>query len=329
MTIPRMPRPLNEVISAIERANTVAIACHISPDGDTVGSALALRLGLMGLGKAVTLVCQDKIPDILHFLPGADQFCDPDDIAGPFDLLLCVDISDERRMGRCISLVGKAARTAQVDHHGTNTRYAQANAVDGAAPANALIVKELLERLGCPITADVALCLAVGLSTDTGHLVYGSTTPEAYRMMGEMIEHGADIAEAYRKLYRERPVRQVRLLAKALDTLTFHHGGDVTSLHLTHQDFLDCGALQEDAEIIVNYGLDILGVKMCVFARETGQGDVKLSLRAVAPHNVAQVALRFGGGGHAQAAGATVQTPLMETIEQVAAVMSEALERDA
>ncbi len=321
----RTTRPLDEVIGAIRDAKTIALCCHISPDGDTVGSALALRLGLEQLGKQTTLCCQDKIPDILAFLPGADRFCDPDKVEGPFDLLLCVDISDEKRMGRCISLVQKAAHTAQVDHHGTNTRYAQANAVDGSAPANAIIVRELLERLGCEITADMALCLAVGLSTDTGHLVYNSTTPEAYRMMGEMVEAGADIAEAYRRLYRERPVRQVRLLAKALDSLTFHHGGEVTSLHLTRQDFADCGALSEDAEIIVNYGLDIIGVKMCVFAREHGDG-VKLSLRSIAPYNVAQVALLFGGGGHAQAAGATVQMPLVETLRQVTAAMAQALE---
>ncbi len=321
------PRPLNNVIEAIRLAETVAIACHISPDGDTVGSALAMKLGLEQLGKRVTLVCQDKIPDILAFLPGSDLFRLPEDVQEHFDLLLCADISDEKRMGRCILLRDRCKAVAQVDHHGTNTRYADANAVDGGAPANVLIVRELLERLGCTVTAEMALCLAVGLSTDTGHLVYGSTTPEAYHMMGEMVEKGADIAEAYRKLYRERPVRQVKLLARALDTLTFYHGGDITSLHLTRQDFQDCGALSEDAEIIVNYGLDIIGVKMCVFAREAnGSGDVKLSLRAVAPHNVAQVATRLGGGGHAQAAGATVHMSLDETIRQVVAAMADSLE---
>jgi len=325
----RTMRTLDGVIEAIRAAKTVAIVCHISPDGDTVGSALAMRLGLLEMGKTVALYCQDKIPDVLRFLPGAECFRMPETADEPVDLLLCLDVSDEKRMGRCNALLAKAAHTAQIDHHGTNTCYCQENAVDGSAPANCLIVYELLQRLGCTVTADAALCLAVGLSTDTGHLVYNSTTPEAYRVMGELVEKGAPIAEAYRILYRERPPRQVALLAKALHSLTFHHEGTITSIRLTQQDFADCGALSEDAEIIVNYGLDIKGVRMCVFAREQADGSVKLSLRAVAPQRVSGVAQHFGGGGHAQAAGATVQLPLDEAIAQVVARMAEELEAGA
>ena len=322
----RMTRPLDGVMAAIRGAKSIAMVCHISPDGDTVGSVLALRLGLIEMDKQVTLYCQDKIPDILRFLPGAEGFRMPEEAEERYDLLLCVDVSDEKRMGRCNVLLARADRTAQVDHHGTNTCYCKENCVDGAAPANCLIIYELLQRLGCTITADVALCLAVGLSTDTGHLVYNSTTPEAYRVMGELVEAGAPIAEAYRRLYRERPPRQVALLAKALESLTFHEEGRITSIRLTWKDFADCGALPEDAEIIVNYGLDVLGVRMCVFAREQADGSIKLSLRAVAPHKVSGVAQSFGGGGHAQAAGATVQFSLQEAIERVVARMKEELE---
>ena len=323
----RTTRPLDGVIAAIHAAKSIALISHVSPDGDTVGSALALRLGLLEMGKRVALFCQDKIPDILRFLPGAEGFREPETAADEhFDLLLCVDISDEKRMGSCAALMARAEYTAQIDHHGTNTCYCEENVVDGSAPANALIIYELLTRMGCTVTAEAALCLAVGLSTDTGHLAYNSTTPEAYRVMGELVEAGAPIAEACRRLYRERPPRQVALLAKALDTLRFHHGGRITSIRLTRQDFADCGALPEDAEIIVNYGLDVLGVHMCVFARETAEAQVKLSLRAVAPHCVSGVAQSFGGGGHAQAAGATVQMTLDEAVRQVVARMAEELE---
>lgn len=325
----RTMRPLDGVMAAICAANSVALVCHISPDGDTVGSALAVRLGLLEMGKNVTLYCQDKIPEVLSFLPGAGLFRMPETADEPFDLLLCLDVSDEKRMGRCNELLANAAHTAQIDHHGTNTCYCQENAVDGSAPANCLIVYELLQRLGCTVTADAALCLAVGLSTDTGHLVYNSTTPEAFRVMGELVEKGAPIAEAYRRLYRERPPRQVALLAKALHSLTFHHEGAITSIRLTQKDFADCGALSEDAEIIVNYGLDVLGVRMCVFAREQADGSIKLSLRAIAPYQVSGVAQRFGGGGHAQAAGATVHCSLDDAIAQVVACMQEELEADA
>ena len=323
----RTTRPLDGVIAAIRRAQSIALVCHISPDGDTVGSALALRLCLKALGKDVALYCQDKIPDILGFLPGAGEFRLPQTARDRVELLLCLDVSDEKRMGACSALITLADVTAQVDHHGTNTNYCQHNCVDGGAPANCLIVYELLQRLGCTVTAEMALCLAVGLSTDTGHLTYNSTTPEAYRVMGELVEAGAPIAEAYRRLYRERPPRQVALLAKALESLTFHHGGRITSIRLTKKDFADCGAMPEDAEIIVNYGLDVKGVRMCVFAREQADGSVKLSLRSVEPCQVSGVAQAFGGGGHAQAAGATVQLLLDEAIRQVVACMQAELEK--
>ncbi len=322
-------RPLEPVMEAIRTAKSIALICHVSPDGDTIGSAMALRQGLLQLGRPITMFCQDPIPEYLSFLPGAEGFRLPENVAEDehFDLLLCVDVSDEKRMGRCAALWSRAKRTAQIDHHDTNTDFCEANCVDGDAPACALIAYELLERLGCRITPEIALCLAVALSTDTGHLVYNSTTPEAFHAMGELVEAGAPMAEAYRRLYRERPPRQVALLAKALETLTFHHEGKITSIQLNRKDFADCGALNEDAEIIVNYGLDVKGVRMCVFARETEAGIVKLSLRAVEPSKVSGVAQSFGGGGHAQAAGATVELPLDEAVRQVVARMKEELEQ--
>ncbi len=323
----RKPRPLDGVMNAIRMAQSIALVCHISPDGDTVGSALALRMGLMELGKKVTLYCQDKIPDVLCFLPGAEEFRVPEEAEEEVDLLLCVDVSDEKRMGRCKVLKRMARHTALIDHHPTNTRFCEVCMVDGTAPANCLIINELLWRMDCTITRDVALCLAVGLSTDTGNLTYKSTTPEAYRVMGDLLETGAPIADAYRHIYRSRPPRQVALLAKALESLTFHYDGRITSIRLTLKDFMDCGALPEDAEIIVNYGLDVRGVRMCVFGREQADGSTKMSLRALAPYQVSSVAQCFGGGGHAQAAGAMVNLPLDEAIAQVVARMQEELEQ--
>ena len=325
----RKMRPLEPVLEAIRSAKSIALLCHVSPDGDTIGSAMALRQGLLQLGRPITMFCQDPVPEYLTFLPGAEGFRLPENVAEGemFDLLLCVDVSDEKRMGTCAPLFARAKHTAQIDHHDTNTDFCEVNCVDGAAPACALVAYELLQRLGCTITPEIALCLAVALSTDTGHLAYASTTPEAYRVMGALVEAGAPMAEAYRRLYRERPPRQVALLARALESLRFYHDGQITSIMLTQKDFADCGARSEDAEIIVNYGLDVKGVRMCVFAREAKRGGVKLSLRAVAPHKVSGVAQCFGGGGHAQASGATVQLTLEEAVRQVVARMEEELEK--
>ncbi len=323
----RMKRPLDDILTVLRKARTIAMVCHVNPDGDTIGGALALRLGLIKMDKQISLFCQDKIPDNLCFLPGAEEFRMPEAAGQHYDLLLCLDVSDEKRMGRCSALRAQADVFAQVDHHGTNTRYGMVNCVDGTAPANCLIIYELLQRLGCEITTDVALCLAVGLSTDTGNLTYKSTTPEAYRVMGDLLETGAPIGEAYRRIYRERPPRQVALLARALESLTFHDEGRITSIRLSSKDFEACGALPEDANIIVNYGLDVLGVCMSVFGREQADGTVKLSLRSIDPYQVSGVAQHFGGGGHAQAAGASVQLPLDEAVRQAVECMKKELEK--
>lgn len=324
------PRPLDEVMEAIRRAKSFALVCHVNPDGDTIGSALALRQGLLQLGRPVTLFCQDKVPDDLIFLPGAEGFRLPENTAEGehFDLLMCVDVSDLTRMGRCSQLIDLADHTAQVDHHGTNPLFCEANCVDGSATACALVVKELLERLGCEITPEIAVCLYVALCTDSGQFSFPNTTAEAFYAMGDLMSAGLRHTDAHRRLYKERDPRQIRLLTAALNTLTFHHDGQIVSLKVTQADMRACNALPEHADTIVNVGLDMMGVKMCVFARETNTpGAVKCSLRAVAPHAINDVAVAFGGGGHAQASGCTLQLDVDEAIRQIVAKMAEKLEK--
>lgn len=320
-------RPLDKIIDAIRAAHTVALVSHVNPDGDTIGSTLALKNGLDKLGKKTAVFCQDKVPDNISFLKGVAEYRKPGDAADErFDLLICVDVADVRRMGDCAVLLERCAHTAQIDHHDTNPRYAEYNCVDAKAPATGLVSRELLDRLGVAVDADIAACLYVAISTDTGNYAYNSTSPEAFRVTAELLEAGLPLSQINRRLYRQRKMPQVLLMQKALSTLTFHHGGSITSMTLSRKDFADCGALAEHADTLVNYGLDILGVRMAVLARETNvPGEVKLSLRAVEPDNVSEVAKSFGGGGHAQAAGATVLGSLEEWVARCVAAMTEAM----
>lgn len=323
------PRPLDGVIEAISAAKTIALVCHVLPDGDTVGSALALRQGLMQLGRSVSVFCQDKIPDNLRGLSGVQVVRMPESLGEEeqFDLLLFTDVSDETRMGRCSLLMKHACHTAQVDHHGTNPNFCEANCVDGSAPACALVVKELLERLGCTLTREIASCLYVALCTDSGQFSFPNTTAEAFDAMGDLMRTGFDLAAAYRSIYREMDPRDLMLLGRALNSMTFYRDGQIVSMKVTAQDMQECNALAEHTEGIVQYGLYMKGVRMCVFARETEiAGNVKCSLRAVVPYAVDGIALSFSGGGHAQAAGCTIHLPIDEAIAQVVARMDEALE---
>ncbi|MCH5287028.1 MAG: bifunctional oligoribonuclease/PAP phosphatase NrnA [Christensenellaceae bacterium] len=321
-------RPMEEIIEAIHRAETVAVVSHVNPDGDTIGSALALKLGLDKLGKRTALFCQDRVPDRIAFLRDAGAYRRPENAGdGRYDLLICVDVADEHRMGRCQCLTERCARSIQIDHHGTNPNYAEMNCVDAKAPATALVIHELLERLSVPMDADIAACLYVAISTDTGNFAFASTNPETFRVMAELMEAGLPLSELNRRLYRQREIPQVLLTQRCLSSLTFHHGGDITTMTLSKQDFTDCGAMAEHADTLVNYGLDILGVRMTALLRETSvPGEVKLSLRAVEPASVSGVAKHFGGGGHAQASGATVKGSLDEWLPRCVEAMAKALE---
>ena len=220
----------------------------------------------------------------------------------------------------------RCARCVQIDHHGTNPGYCELNAVDGSASATALVARELIGDLGVQMNREISMCLYAAISTDTGNFAYSNTTAEAFHVMSELMDHGLPLSEMNRVLFLERDAAQVKLLQRALSTLTFHADGQVTSMTLTQKDFEECGALKEHADTIVNYGISIIGVKMAMLARETGEGTVKMSLRSLAPISVSGIAKSFGGGGHAQASGCTVDGPMEQAVAAVIKAMKEALD---
>ena len=318
-----LKRNPEKIAELIREAQTVAVVSHVNPDGDTVGSAAAMRLILTSLGKDVTLLCDGKVPDMLSFLPGQDLFRVPDGSEGPFDLMLAVDVSDEKRLGACASLIAKSKRTAQIDHHPTNPLYMEVNSVDGDAPATCVLIHEQMKTLGVPLTRDIAICLYTGISTDTGNFAFGSTNAEAFRIMGELMEHDLPLSKLNRILFRVKSREQTKLLGKALESLTFRGNGKIAVMKLTMADFEACSALSEHADTIVNYGLDTKKTEMALLARETEEGQIKFSLRAKEPCRVDGIAGQFGGGGHPQASGITMDGTLEEATERVLRAMEE------
>ena len=320
-----MKRNPEAVAELIREARTIAVVSHVNPDGDTIGCATAMRLGLKALGKDVTLFCDGKIPDDLGFLPGAADFRHPEGYEGSFDLMLSVDVSDERRLGSCAELKKISRRTAQIDHHPTNPLFMEVNSVDVHAPAACLMIREQLRVLGVELTTDIAKCLYTGISTDTGNFAFAATNAECFEVMAELMRAGLPLAELNRILFRVRSRPQALLIGKALGKLRFRGDGKIAVMLLTMQDFRDCGALSEHADTLVNFGLDTAGTEMALLGRETGDGKVKFSLRAREPMAINDVAQLFGGGGHPQASGITMEGTLEETAERVLAAMEKKL----
>lgn len=314
------------VARLIREARTVAVCSHINPDGDTLSCAAAVRLALLKLGKEVSLFCDGKVPDQLSFLPGIDQMQLPAEAKSPWDLLLSVDVSDPKRMGACISLKESAAHTAQIDHHPTNPLFMEANWVDGDAPACALMIRELLKMLGVELDQDLAVCLYTGVSTDTGNFAFSATNAACFTMMSELMDHQLPLAKLNGILFRDREMPQVKLIGKAISNMRYYENGQIAVMKLTEQDFADCGALPEHADTVVNFGLYTVGTRFAMLVREGlaaegKQGTVKFSLRAKNPDTISDVAQAFGGGGHPQAAGITMNGTLDEVAGRVLEAM--------
>jgi phosphoesterase RecJ-like protein len=321
----RMTRNPEAIARIIRDADRIAICSHINPDGDTLGCATAMRLGLQYLGKSVFLFCDGKVPDNLAFLPGAEEIRPPEEAEGAFDLLLTVDISDVERMGACAALMERCRHTAQIDHHPTNPLFMEVNSVDGKAPAACVLIREQLRTLEVPMTEEIAICLYTGISTDTGNFAFAYTNAECFRIMAELMECGLPLARLNRILFRERSREQLLLLGRAIESIRFYDDGQIAVMTLTARDFQECGALSEHADKLVNYAMDTVGVRMAMLAREDGDGTIKFSLRARQPDTVNDVAQRLGGGGHPQASGMTREGTLEEQVQIVLKELREKL----
>ena len=314
------------IARAIEQAETVCICSHVSPDGDTIGSALAMRLVLQGMGKKVSVFCQDKVPDNLMFLPGVESIRKPETNQDRYDLFLPVDVSDAARLGTCAELMQCCAHSALIDHHGTNPGFTEVNSIDGEASATCTMIREQMKYLDAPLTKEIAECLYAGISTDTGNFSFDCTDPEAFRVMGDLLEAGLPLAELSMRLFREKSKAQLKLLGRAVEKMTFEADGQIAVMTLTMKDFEECGALSEHADTLVNYGLETVGTRMALLGRENGDQRIKFSLRARAPLTVDDVAASLGGGGHNRAAGISMEGSLEATTRQVVRAMKARLQ---
>lgn len=327
---------LNGLAAAIQSAQFVALLCHVSPDGDTIGSALALKMMLERLHKRVIVALDGVVPESLFFLP--DVYCvrKPKDVLSSVDmtkegsLAIAVDVGGMERLGECTEIFQKASHNAQLDHHGTNPEYAKINVIDGDAPATAVLVYRLMQAMDVQPQRNEAICLYTGLSTDTGNFVYQSTNAECFSMMARLMDSGFDLSTYSRLLFRRKARPFVALLGKALPTMRFLCGGEVAGIVLTAQQIEDVGATSAHCDGIIDYAIDQAGVKMAYFIRETSEGVIKCSFRALPGYRVDGVSEQFHGGGHQLASGCTIFDMSMDqAVPKIEQAMEQAYERCA
>ena len=316
-----MRNDLQDWLCLARKAKRMALIAHVSPDGDTVGATLALRLAFLSLGKAVDVVCDGEVDASFSYLPGHDAFLKPEQTDGLYDTAVAVDVSDRRLLGRAETIFDSAAVRLVIDHHATNPAYGDCNYIRGDECACCVLAYEAILGLGVGVTLDMGTCLMTGMSTDTGHFMYPYTTPLAFEVAGKLRALGVDVSYITRVLYRTQSRVSVNLTRIAYQKLRFELDGQVGVIELTRQDIEDAGAMVNQTGGLVNRALEIEGVRMAILATEREDG-VKLSLRAVEPDTVSDIAKQFGGGGHAQAAGVTMQLPMKDAVSAVLAAMS-------
>ena len=307
----------------------IALMGHVSPDGDAVGSNLAVWHALRALGKRAVVCLPEGVPGLYSWLPGAEAVVSTGD-ALPFapKAALSIDVSDMGRLGEAgQALFNGCPDRAALDHHGTNPGMGDIYALDGEAAAAGELALILIERMGVKLTREMAECLFVAISTDCGQFNYSNTRPQTLEAAAKCVATGIDVAEITRRLYRIRTYGRTKLLGLALSELEVSPDGRLAWARITQDMLRNARATWEDNEGIVNYLLEIEGVQLAVLAQQRGEDDIKFSLRSIAPVDVARnIALPLGGGGHSCAAGLTLKMDIEAALRVVLDAARKALD---
>lgn len=317
---PRMSSPkspLSEIAAALHSARSVAVAAHVRPDGDAVGSVLGLALSLRAQGKTVYALLEDGVPPNLRFLPEVATILTPPYADFQAEVALALDTSDHERLGdHTRAALARSPLLINIDHHGTNPGYGGLNHVDAAQPAVGQIVYELLLAGGFPVTDAVRQHLFTAISTDTGSFQYSNTTARSHEIAAEMLRAGLDTARLARLIYQTQPVRRLELLRAMLNEMAFRADGRIASWQFTRALRESVQVQAGDTEGLIDTLRMIDTVVSAVIFEETADGRVRVSARSKdARLDVAAVCGQFGGGGHRMAAGARLDGPIAAAAE--------------
>jgi len=314
------PPPFEAIAEAIAAHQSFLIAAHVGPDGDAIGSCLALSYALQAMGKKAWVVSSDGVPSSCRFLPGVQEV-----LYAPSNLPECAIILDcdgtRDRVASPYAPIQKAKFRVLIDHHRTSKPIFEVNWLDPNQSATSLMIWELLKYLRVDFTPQIAQCLLCGLSTDTGNFRFPNTSARALLAASQLVEAGADLALIAFKLFDERSVESTRLLATAIDKMEVESAGKLTWAALTLDDFARTRVGDEGTDNVVNILRNVRGARMAILMRErvdeTGT-VVHASARAEASLRADLFCALFGGGGHAAAAGFRIRNaPFESSVKRV------------
>jgi phosphoesterase RecJ-like protein len=305
----------DEIGEVFQQHKSFAVISHLRPDGDAIGSILALGHALEALGKSVRYLNEDGCPESLKFLPGSEKVeMTAEAGALEVEVAICLDTAAEKRVGdHSYAVVQAAGVVINIDHHVSNPGYGDFNYVDDSFPATGQIIYDLLKHLDLPISEISRDSIYVATSTDTGSFQYPGTTQATYEMAADLVARGLKVGEINSLTYDNQPYRKVELMRALLNTLEMADHGKVAWWHLTKEVKEKIGLLDDDTEGMIDIIRSIQGVMVAVFFEELAEGKIRVSMRSKDKRiNCSEVCGRFGGGGHALAAGIRMTGSLPE-----------------
>lgn len=295
---------LSQVVELIESKRQFGITTHIKPDGDGVGSSLGLCWLLKSLGKSAEVFVRGNVPPSYAALPGADDIRSINAVDRDYDAIFVIECSDVDRPG----IEGlKNEFTVNIDHHSTSEHFGTINWIDPTASAVGEMIYNLCKAIGGRVTKEIAECVYMALVTDTGSFHFPNTTDRTLKVASELIKAGARPARISETVYNNYPWSRVELMRRVVNTIKRHGDGSVASMRQTLEMKESAGAVDGDNNGFVNIPLAAREVLASFYMRETGPNQYRVSLRSKGETNVARVAEKFGGGGHRNAAGCSVE----------------------
>ncbi len=319
-----------ELLSALKNANSVFICAHIFPDGDAIGSILAADSLLRSMGKETAMALADPVPRKYAFLPGCERIMTADEAnesCRGYDLGLALDAADAERLGSLKEIFLSARVTAQIDHHRTNPGYAMINEIDGNASSTGCMIWWLMNAFGHRTAREEAECLYTAISTDTGNFCFSNTDEDTFLCASELAASGFDLNQTARKVHLLREIPHVKLLGRAIASLHIFADGMCAGMMLRAEDYRQAGAEREHSDGIVNYAMNLNGVRMAYLADTEEEGYIRFSFRAIDPYDVSALAKRLGGGGHRLASGCRTELTEKEALAAVEQYMTEEAKR--
>jgi phosphoesterase RecJ-like protein len=316
---------IDRIIEALRQSQTVCVAGHVRPDGDCVGSQLGLTLALRNEGKKVVCWNEDRIPQKYEFLD-RDGIIQKPRKGLKFDCVVATDAASFERLGKVGRCITNRKLLINIDHHESNTRYADLNWVSAREPSAGELIFRLLKIAKWPITKRIADCLFTAVSTDTGSFQYPSTRPGTYHAAGELVRRGADLAKICDEVYQSYPLSRARLLRHVYSHFHLTHQDQIAYFWLKKADFTRTGADSSDSEGLIDHIRAIAPVVVACVFEEMEPEMTRISLRSKSEKvNVNTIAAQFGGGGHPAAAGARIPGKPLSVQRKVIAAVKKAL----